>query len=273
MSDTFSVIDSDPQVSHVEEVRKQRARNIVRSVLTKGLLSTNSQQREGIDSVKSYISQEDHISGRLIIPLTASFADAHVASVHKTESRETLTVEVNGFKHEEWLSQGSHREVGERLLQNVLYGDNDFASPLYAVLPVLAERKEGTTLHVANERLEDRVLNSVLVVVPSNQIKLEDYANNGAPDVQLVHSVKAGTILIPEGLKEDLGESVKEFGGQIRFVDNVKKTIFNHPTGNEITVPDYEGALRSLLEETNEPLYVHGVRLPTIEDVTSGRIG
>jgi len=62
---------------------------------------------------------------------------------------------------------------------------------------------------------------------------------------------------------------LQAIGVDIRTVNgNINRRLFH---GDILTIPDYETEIKKILQEQNKPLWIHGVRLPTQEDLDRKR--
>lgn len=256
------MVDRDPRLRAVDEVRRQRTREIVTDILTHGLLPASLQREQGTKPLISITDNVSHICGALVVPSEQD------VEIERGKGLYTATLKLNDITYKKFISADTQVTATERLLTSALYTDN--ASNLSTVFPVLAERR-GEKENPTRKVFEERVNNSVLVVIPLSKIKPEDYSTKEAYSEILLNPVMPHTILMPEAFQEDLACVTDKSTDKvhIKMVGSLRKQIrgFN----GSITFPDYEGALREILKEIREPLFIHGVRLPTREDIEKGR--
>jgi len=163
--------------------------------------------------------------------------------------------------------------AGADNLQNNLY------SGPYSVLPVLAERGwesvEDTT-GLSDAVIAARIASSVVFVADNEKIERLHARAGGYPEHLLhVPSDEIDYVLCPEDIYEFVKSNMGAFAGKIIKVGYVRKDVeltypipsyygglnASHVVKN-IRVPDYEGALKPLLERMNgRKMWMHGMRL------------
>lgn len=145
-----------------------------------------------------------------------------------------------------------------------------------SILPVMMER-DFDRLGLGKVELSDdeksaigrRMQSSFLVVYPINTRKMAGPETMSEAELQpdLIKYV-----IFPEDVyKQYKGVTKREIGPH-KIVGNVVKNIYRtgiYAKPDSLTVPDYEKALEEIANEITQPVWVHGVRLPTEEDIRS----
>lgn len=257
------MVDGDPNVNKISEIRRSHARAIVRSILTHGLLAYDAQVKIGIKSLTS-MDHRPHVNGLFVFPASYPFQRG---PVHE--------MDVNGYMHKaSVLKGGDNATIAKHLLQQSLYGDGSPRGLVYALYHVLVERENENYSHWTKPIVDERLQNNVVFALPARQIPLADYVTEGLyADVRIQNPVKPSIVLAPEMLRDDLGDLLEGFDGIVKYIDARETRPFAGRMKDYSHVPDYESALRELANELGEPIFFHGVRLPTEEDVVSGRVG
>lgn len=145
-------------------------------------------------------------------------------------------------------------------LEYVLHKDGN------SILPVISERPSEDTLlydrQLLNpqdlELLTRRVHSSFLVVCFQNRIE----------DVEHIPPNVFACVVFPRKIWEEcswLIASNQERKVPVKLVDKTVRRMLGHH--HYIEVPDYENAVLKILRAFKEPIFVHGVRLPTEEDL------
>lgn len=266
--------DRTPREGELDELRKAHARRIVGSVFTEGVLLPADQVTRGRRPLRS-MDNFPYICGAFVFPPGQVFEK----NDQPDSDFQHLKTEINGYPY--YGSMPSNvKKINEYLLQEVLYGSSGIRQLAYKLLPVLVERdNEDYTEWTAN-LAQRRMMNSILVVIPSSQINAEDIVRydeelEKPDDIRLGKSLSPEAIkaiIVPEGLQGDL-EGLLGDERIVKFVGNRRREVLAPVIRGELVVPDYEKGLLEVMEEIGEPVFIHGVRLPTEEDVLAGRIG
>ena len=215
------MVDRSPNKDQLNGIRKSHARRIVRSVLAEGLLPTSEQRARGS---KPLLSMDDyvHICGSFIFPQDQQFEKVPLGA----DRDHIVRVDINGYGYQQLVPKEINRPQ-EYLLQAALYGRAQFPRELiYATLPVLAERKDEGYSEWQEAVVQERLQNNVLAVVQGSQIDQDAYVTLGhLRDIRInkpLHPI--GALLIPEGLRHDLGELVAG-DTRVSFVGNKSRSI------------------------------------------------
>lgn len=251
MSELLSKIDVSAEVV-------ARRATIINSVLKYGLKSSEQLQKEGSPYFGSFDdSPSEFISFMLLLP-------------------------PNTYKNQQDFLKA---------LDRVLYHDT------LSVLPVMAERKgsymgndviskvynlrnsSGLGIKQDEENvLERRVSSSFIVLINESMETLREKSKrwssgrNMTDGIEILGKPKDGCSISPNRFSyllfpEDVGGQYgNEQENVVIIKRKIKRKLFNR--GIQLSVPDYESAILEILEETNDPLWIHGVRLPNEEDVT-----
>lgn len=258
----------------VDAIRKQKSLQIINSLLTDGLVPQFQQKRQGDELFVSGTGSihEGAVYGNIVVP--QSVLDSHISIFDRRDPR-TKIISIPGFLDHYEYQRDENESLAEVLVQSALYGAEggpDFGP--YSVLPVIAEREHeyvGKAKELPVEQVEDRFAQSVLIVAPLVAMSQEEFEPSNLKDVRFRGIIMPDkfSIVLPKDTKQELEGGIKGTNDAIRTVGYIKK---ENPYGRSYVVPDYESATREMLEETGEPLFLHGVRLPTNEDVEMGRV-
>lgn len=161
--------------------------------------------------------------------------------------------------------RSQHRD-DERFLNSIKHAlymtDN---SIMTVVAERLGESGEDSVMFKAEKykkkEIEARLSSSIMVVYKANEG--DDYYTR--PEGEL-NSDNIICILMPENIADHFQpDELNELGIDVRVVKKqVKRRLFH---GDKLKIPDYEEHISSLLEEHKTPLWIHGVRLHTREDL------
>lgn len=256
--------------SRIDALRKQKSKQIVDGILKHGILS-------GRDLVrlrkKAFMSSDEwqntEIYGRLVVPLGPKYVKDHL----NEEVIISTSITDENLQIKEDLPSMHTSEIGEYLLKDAVYGLNgrrtdDLHPEQFAILPVLIER-EGECIVPSIELRGDRVKHSILIATPvkeiDEQVVLQTEGNVSVPGPIPICSYSR--IFLPQEIVGELQADIQSAGVQVNAVEDTKGIIWR----KNMIVPDYEGAIRKLLKK-QDPLFLHGVRLPTNEDVEMGRV-
>lgn len=158
----------------------------------------------------------------------------------------------------------------------------------YSILPVISERLGLKSWYIAGRwqslseeeisNIEKRFTSAFLVVCDENRIPLEE-------DSALISPENFLCVIFPRVIYDPLSPDTKaiiaESGADIEVVRGfIKREIpdssifpnYSPPDPPKFIVPNYEKALRRMRRESEVGLWVHGVRLPTEEDVERSRV-
>ncbi len=210
---------------------KTARQQIIDSVLSEGLLSRPAMKNQGIEFLGS-IDKDGvpNIMGRAIKP--------------KREYRD-------------------EKDFQNALEQALYWGDN-------SCLPVVAERPGESwqekilfrSTQTDRDRISGRVFASFLVITKSGP----DTAYFTKDESQTKPQDFAALIFPDQILREYDPDSTKLNGKNVKSVNKtVNRSLL---MGDPITVPDYEEAIKEVLEELDSPIWIHAVRLPVSEDLS-----
>lgn len=191
---------------------------------------------------------------------SASLEQSNQDSYRSIDSKPSEYVYGRGFKPEGGFRS---RELFENSIKQALYMTDN------SILSVTAERQGessgDTFLYRARKNqkqvIEGRLASSMLVVYEGSSG--DSYLTRKEEDLGADRII---CILLPKSMADNFQQTeLEEMGVDIRVVDRkVKRRLFH---GDKLKIPDYEGEIKRLLEEQNKPLWIHGVRLPTQEDL------
>lgn len=256
-----------PKVDSSSIVAEKR-RAIINSILTKGLKSSRllTKQNEPYFGSGDY-EPRDFVSFRLIIPPTLH-ADPKIFSVNLENVLYLRGISV--------LPVMTERKV---------IRDPLFASLGDLYVPTITQEKivKNGTKHA----LEKRIASSFLIVIcdtidnltkkgghffhTSEEEKLMHLEYRGRPKEEEIPPNRFSYLLFPKAIWEQYknGQIELSSSGNGAKIKVVKRTIERKLFERKITltVPDYEGSLLEILRDHKEPIWVHGVRLPTKEDL------
>lgn len=149
----------------------------------------------------------------------------------------------------------------------------------FSVLPVLAERfLDDSTTSIST--LAKRIYSSFLVVCRVEDdddiwLRVTSTALPGnAENMLLVPSNKFSYAVFPEAIWNEYcqnGQETEKIKTPVRLVANsIERRLGFIPyrfSQTFLQVPDYEQALLDILDEVKHPIWIHGVRLPTLDDL------
>lgn len=162
------------------------------------------------------------------------------------------------------------RGVNKRTIDAALLQDSSFS-----VLPVVAERQRESLLESWNtsyEELEERVNSSILVVMPYSSLtrKVGGPAGSWTTAFRTEEDVVSedfSAVLIPEKVHGEVQEVLQDAPVPVVVVGYTKGQVRN----KICRIPDYKSALERIFSSQEigkkEDLFIHGVRLPTVEDM------
>ncbi len=256
-------LSSDPN-----SLRKQESIRIVNSILTKGLLSTEAQKSSGDSPFRSALNLDSSdlgwVFGCWVMP-----PSQEVREEGRGTTNATYYAEVAGTSRRFNVQIGDGEKLARGVVEDALYGD--FSK--YSVLPVIAERAfehiEETRRFIPKEELENRFAHSLLVVIPLSDLEDEiDVSHDELKfgQVGLKSSVlpsKFSAILMGEQVGAEFAQGSHAAGIPVKAVGSVSREMRER----QFMVPDYESEIMKMLKEMDAPLFIHGVRLPTRQDM------
>lgn len=193
-------------------------------------------------------------------------------------------------EHKPWVygtkimhPSGVHPAIFINLIPGALYWGGN------SILPVIAERQGETFPYridpATQELIEKRIASSFLVVCRSADLEPFQKDESGEFVKDRVSSKDFSVLVFPLTFANELeglfSTSTLGIGKpRIKIVEGVvtKKLIFTPPPTSPTfsldgRVPDYESSLMDVLKELGGPIWVHGVRLPTKEDLAKSSKG
>lgn len=211
---------------------------IIKNILTRGLISASELSKSGTLRLTSKTSRSEFVDGILIrrIPKFLGLTD--------------------------WEETGA-------IVKRRLYKD------LWSVFGVIAERYDhliDDASELPDEVLEDRFLNSMMIIMRAQDLEL--CQRGGGKDLKGVEGSispdKFFRVLLPRKLEGTFRDQIINMTNVPVIGVPVKEEIVFGGHGlrcrKRLKVPDYEGELLRLLKKYHEPLFIHGVRLPTKDD-------
>ena len=214
-----------------------RQLNIVNSILGRGLMSAKNQAHMGEEMFTSKSRDSEWIEGCVI----------------------RVARGVLGLI--DW--KRTKVDVKERLYKG-----------LWSIFPVIAERADYTVGDISDlpdAVLETRFANSLLVAMHTKNIELTKKDPTGTLAIKhYVSPDRFCAVILPWQIGENLGEKIRQTNAPLHLVPMTKATVFGGSGARrkrELTVPDYERFILGLLGSSRDFLFIHGVRLPTVEDL------
>lgn len=271
------------QNSNLVESQERLRDQIIESVAKDGLLTSSAQIKEGGKPLHSSDLMDSVRPLTLGGVLVFRMGQKGVEVVNRNESLSKPTyafpyevkIKLGNIEGIRPLELGYEQEVKKDVVEDYFINLGLYQG-MSSVLPVVAERANelgSETAEQMPEILEERFANSFLVVTPLDKIEnVEDISG----EVSVRGNIKPdqfSAILIPESLYDKVAPRFAERG--IRTIRVAAKKVklfqghFYKEGGKALTVPDYEREVRELLRDSEIPLFLHGVRLPTREDVNS----
>lgn len=263
--------DTSITPEEMADIQKEARLRIIQSLLQNGLLSVTEQRKWGFRA----LSSADGISDRLMnqyVHLGVLFNSSHTHLIIP-QANTAKKVILNENHMHVWDTQlkETNQVFTSMVVKRVLYGDD------FSVLPVIVERESQDTLfmqrNLSPRVIEDRLANSLVLVVTTEDLTIAGVNRGSARVLSHIPPDYFKAALIPETLSE-----------LIPYLENsgvkVSAVPFVHPVfpsdsvfrNNDYQVPDYETAVVQEIIDSPIPLLVHGIRLPTLEDVATLRI-
>lgn len=115
---------------------------------------------------------------------------------------------------------------------------------------------------------EERMHSSFLVVYKTSDLD-DVYPTMGLADAEVLPSDKVEYLVFPRKIYDQYLDSglVVRTSTPIKVVDEyIERSVFGL-TRSQFKIPNYKKALEEVLEEIGESIWVHGVRLPTQNDL------
>lgn len=227
-------IKVEPEIPTSPNVSELRAR-IINSVLNNGLKPASKLLREQTPHIPSNDADPyDMVEGWIIKPR-------------------------RGLEKEQLFSR----------INNVLYTNRSFS-----ILGVLTERFQdeyyALRLKYAEGRAlaEGRMRSSFLVVYKFLGEPIDTKERVGWMEEEELKPENILYVVMPEDIYEDYQKShlAQEVKAPIKVVGFKEAKLFGLKV-NSMQVPDYEQALVEIAQEADDEVWVHGVKLPTQEDV------
>ncbi len=259
--------------SKANEVLKERQRGIVRSVLTRGLIGGSDARTIGsLPSADVLHNGPDRIDGVLVNPLCRFDRDGHGCIPRLTDGDDSFR-----YLTQQEVDLPSN-DLRLLMTNEVLHRGNS------SVFGVVVER-HGESVDALGklpiEKIEQRALHSVLAVARRDDITRTNGAFRDKWEFPVRPPVEPSALLhvvVPKTLERIVLPIIEETSfplDKICWVGMSEKTLFLPRVKGDspyatlevptlVTVPDYFDFLAQR-EEYN--LWVHGVRLPTIDDL------
>jgi hypothetical protein len=165
------------------------------------------------------------------------------------------------------INPSAELSIEEQVINHALY------EGLSAVFPVLGERqREGLESKIDKDPMEfQRRLQSSIVCITNTSLVgdriivqgSEALIKQGIPPEQII------CVLAPESIFEEVNKAFRSDGKTIVIPVPLIKHRFSH---FDLEVPNYESRIIQLRAVSPSPLFIHGVRLPTLEDVEDAQI-
>jgi len=268
-SDSGGIFEND--FAGIREKQKERSLKIINSILTRGILSTSDQIANGDRPFTSYdIDPGYYICTRVVLPPDESFEEQNIQKSSNPFGFGRTTVKVNGMHGRIGVPNEEKDHLADFMLRDALYGNRNFKRG-WSIMHVLAERKDepGGLIDIGDltvKLTELRLAQSMLVVMPISKFQKRTRLSLWESRLRSpVSPDKFEAVLLPERVIQEVGTGIKETTVPILSVGNVKRQLFKDHQPCE--VPDYESTVRNILEQTAEPVLLHGVRLPTHSDI------
>lgn len=287
----------------VSILTQEKNRAILHSIFENGILAPHEVYRRGQKTFSSNTSSERTPTaiGNIFNPtLEADYdPDKREVTLKIKENGNTLFHSQGGgiFPAEYYYQGFIDLQEGKDTRRSQLVSDLVLDNALYygwsAVFPVIAERpwiipdgnfSEGNQPYrdLKERECQSRIQASILAVADLKDIQKirDDRSVFNMPSLTsgpLEYVVEKGVpfegikyLIVPAQLKEDIEKVFPEevIKLKVRFVENTKKTVSVYKWWKEMSVPDYEGALRQLIvENPGEQFWIHGVRLTIPTDI------
>lgn len=252
-------------VDYLSEQQKQRD-VVLQSIATHGLISEKSAyELNGSSRLASGDQVDDrNKSANVYGALVISSRDPHLEA-HDTEIiYHTKNLKGNPLAVEISTRRGSDQDVDKLVLNSALY-----EGP-FSVFPVVGERQRDGLEPIIDrdpQEFQNRLQNSILCISTTELVGPHMIHASEVMTYQDIPSDKFLFVLAPEHLYEEVNTKFEKTGKtRVVSVKNVDHQFFGDKT---IPVPDYESFIKNLRDVSSEPLFIHGVRLPTISDIST----
>jgi hypothetical protein len=176
------------------------------------------------------------------------------------------------FLNREYCSTESESQgltVLDATIEAALYGTH-YGGGVHSVVPVLAERFQESTFNLTgylkNELLERRFAKSILIVTDMTSAGQGKEVNREFSEVRIGGDIPPSdflAVLVPQELEATVLEILKEMNIKMKIitVGNRSTTFRVGLAKSTYMVPDYQSALAKIVEQHENPVFIHGVRL------------
>jgi len=267
-------IPGGEKLRDINAIRRQQSLLIINGIVTYGLQSAESQVGQGkhpfmsgdlLPDTESLL--ESSVDGRIVIPF--DYPQEGMSFARYSGKDLTVTIPIGeSLQIYELVPLWHATHLPDYLLDDALYANHSKREEM-AIFPVLAERQSEAETSFTEQ--QDRMQHSILIATPVAQFSgATNGQMNGVCGInRAIVPLELGTILMPEKIQKEIGRGIIKTATPISLVGNISRTV---AAGGEFSLPDYETSIKALLEATREPLFLHGVRLPTNRDVARGLI-
>ncbi|MDO8620727.1 MAG: hypothetical protein Q7R31_00360 [Candidatus Levybacteria bacterium] len=251
-----------PKINATAEVAAQRA-EIINSILKDGLKSAGRLRRESsLYFGSGDLSPKDFISFRLIFPphlhenLQAFSNNLEDALYLRNISVLPVMTERPSYRLKEpdpidQLPAWSQEEVDKN-----------------GAKEILEARISSSFLIVINETMDELMKKSSHFLFTSRKERFEGLETIGKPKEHIVPSDRFSYLIFPQTVWANYQNQKIQTDRNIRtrlVAQSIKRKLLTRTLS--LSVPDYESALLEILNERKEPIWIHGVRLPTEDDI------
>ncbi len=265
---TILLVEKLSQIDASTEVAVRRA-EIIKSILTTGLKSSDLLQKEGVPYFGSFdLASNNFISFRLIFP-------RHLYDTPKDFfSNLEHILYLRGISV---LPVMAERQGGRFFQSNdhVRHAYGYSSSPMTmekgektAIIKALEPRVSSSFIIVINETMEALIEKSRRFLFTSAKERFESLERLVQLKEKKILPDRFSYLIFPKALWDEYQNQGIKIGNdfQVRIAKrSVQRTLFEGKL--QLAVPDYESAILEILKKRGEPIWVHGVRLPTEEDI------
>lgn len=263
MSDIVEV-----DIDQIEVLQKVWRKQIINSVANKGITTPSSRDQNLGSTDHSVADSQRHkyIYGVVVVASNSTGVTIEKTTPNQQQKYYTVECPVGSkkvkFSYE--LDSLKNQKVEDISISSALYSGTS------SVFPVLLERPnedKNESYNQPGDVINDRTNNSFLIICIAEKLNLEGI---GGREAFIRGNILPNQFLAILSPKSVLKEVLAGFSGsQIPVIEVGEKQVLfpDRREQSQITVPDYESEVKKWLEVSGVPLFLHGVRLPTKEDV------
>lgn len=264
----------------IESRRDEKRREILTSIAEKGLLPARE-----VAATMNPATSEDSLAAEAtnMVSGTLVFSEKQNLQIEKASSvadyvdgkpveQIRLKMAYTGKNITMYLPK-SEQNIDNGIIDIALYYSDS------SVFPVVCERGYERKYETAEQLptvLEERVQNSILIVAEMSEVP--SFSSKGNEVYLQKLTPDKFKVLIPQSFFEKTKGIFESRGISVVSVPLVEKQVYKGRYqegvigGVKVDLPDFETQLRKMTSNSQSPLFIHGVRLPTKEDMEITRL-